>query len=104
MRCSCASAGSSSTSYRMIVEAGHVVDVLLREHRDTASAEAFFRRAQERTAGVVSDLPGQRFLEKFEALCTLGHGHVAGVPTQQNDTSSAALSGHRHLATSQTQK
>jgi hypothetical protein len=80
MRCSCASAGSSSTSYRMIVEAGHVVDVLLREHRDTASAEAFFRRAQERTAGVVSDLPGQRFLERFEALCALGHGHVAGVP------------------------
>jgi putative transposase len=45
--------------YRMIDETGHVVDVLLREHRDTASAEAFFRQAQERTAGlpeeVVSD-------------------------------------------------
>ena len=38
--------------YRMIDEAGHVVDVLLREHRDTASAEAFFRQAQERTAGL----------------------------------------------------
>jgi putative transposase len=45
--------------YRMIDETGHVVDILLREHSDTASAEAFFRQAQERTAGlpeeVVSD-------------------------------------------------
>ena len=45
--------------YRMIDETGHVVDVLLREHHDTASAEAFFRRTQERTPGlpdeVVSD-------------------------------------------------
>ena len=115
--------------YRMIDEAGHVVDVLLREHRDTASAETFFRRAGERTAGlpdeVVSDyhqpyikalqhtwpavrhrvttkpvershIPtrdrlrnsrglktiatAQRFLEGFEALYALRHGHVTGVP------------------------
>jgi IS6 family transposase len=124
--------------YRMIDEAGHVVDVLLREHRDTASAEAFFRRTKERTASlpdeVVSDyhqpyikalshtwpdvqhrrsglhrargittkpvershIPtrdrlrnsrglktiatAQRFLEGFEALYALRHGHVAGVP------------------------
>src|SRR6266498_1099578 len=123
--------------YRMIDETGHVVDVLVREHRDTASAEAFFRQAQERTAGlpeeVVSDyhqpyikalqhiwpdvlhrrsglhraqgittkpvershIPtrdrlrnsrglkttatAQRFLEGFEALYALRHGHVAGV-------------------------
>ena len=122
--------------YRMIDEAGHVVDVLVREHRDTASAEAFFRRAQERTAGlpeeVVTDyhqpyikalqhtwpdvrhrrsglhrargittkpvershIPtrdrlrnsrgltttatAQRFLEGFEAVYALRHGHVAG--------------------------
>jgi transposase-like protein len=36
-----------------------VVDVLMREHRDTTSAEAFFRQAHERSAGlpeeVVSD-------------------------------------------------
>ena len=31
-----------------------VVDVLLREHRDTASAEAFFRQAIERS-GVIPD-------------------------------------------------
>jgi putative transposase len=35
--------------YRAVDEDGLVVDVLLREHRDTASAEAFFRQAIERT-------------------------------------------------------
>ena len=40
--------------YRAIDEDGVVVDVLLSEHRDTASAEAFFRQAIERT-GVIPD-------------------------------------------------
>src|SRR6266849_3606966 len=40
--------------YRAIDEDGVVVDVLLREQRDTASAEAFFRQAIERT-GVIPD-------------------------------------------------
>ena len=31
--------------YRAIDEEGVVIDVLLREHRDTASAQAFFRQA-----------------------------------------------------------
>jgi|SRR5579859_367594 len=35
--------------YRAIDEDGVVVDVLLREHRDTASAEAFFRQAIKRS-------------------------------------------------------
>src|ERR671933_2359547 len=35
--------------YRAIDEDGVVVDVLLRDHRDTASAEAFFRQAIERS-------------------------------------------------------
>src|SRR5205823_3761181 len=35
--------------YRAIDEQGVVVDVLVREHRDTASAEAFFRQAIERS-------------------------------------------------------
>src|ERR687885_136345 len=38
--------------YRAIDEEGVVVDILLREHRDTASARAFFRQAMERT-GVI---------------------------------------------------
>ena len=40
--------------HRAIDEDGVVVDVLLREHRDTASAQAFFRQAIERT-GVIPD-------------------------------------------------
>lgn len=41
--------GQKRYLYRAIDEHGVVVDVLLREHRDTASAEAFFRQAIERT-------------------------------------------------------
>ena len=40
--------------YRAIDENGVVVDVLLREHRDTESAEAFFHQAIERT-GVIPE-------------------------------------------------
>jgi len=46
--------GQKRYLYRAIDEDGVVVDILLREHRDTASAEAFFRQAIART-GVVPD-------------------------------------------------
>ena len=46
--------GQKRYLYRAIDEDGVVVDVLLREHRDTASAEAFFGQAIERT-GVIPD-------------------------------------------------
>jgi putative transposase len=46
--------GQKRYLYRAIDEDGVVVDVLLCEHRDTASAEAFFRQAIERT-GVIPD-------------------------------------------------
>src|SRR5918911_4338761 len=39
--------GQKRYLYRAVDEDGVVVDVLLREHRDTASAEAFFRQAIE---------------------------------------------------------
>jgi putative transposase len=35
--------------YRAVDEAGQVIDVLLRDKRDRASAEAFFRQALART-------------------------------------------------------
>src|SRR5919202_1287578 len=44
--------GQKRYLYRAIDEDGVVIDVLLREHRDTASAQAFFRQAIER-AGVI---------------------------------------------------
>ena len=40
--------------YRAVDERGQVVDVLLREHRDTASAEAFFAQALSRSGQVPS--------------------------------------------------
>src|SRR5918911_5535710 len=40
--------------YRAVDEHGQVVDVLLREHRDTASAEAFFVQALSRSGQVPS--------------------------------------------------
>jgi putative transposase len=40
--------------YRAVDELGQVVDVLLREHRDTASAEAFFVQALGRSGQVPS--------------------------------------------------
>jgi transposase-like protein len=40
--------------YRAVDEHGQVVDVLLREHRDTASAEAFFEQALGRSGQVPS--------------------------------------------------
>ena len=40
--------GQKRYLYRAIDEDGAVVDILLREHRDTASAQAFFRQAIER--------------------------------------------------------
>ena len=40
--------------YRALDERGQVVDVLLREHRDTASAEAFFAQALGRSGQVPS--------------------------------------------------
>jgi len=40
--------------YRAVDEHGQVVDVLLREHRDTASAEAFFEQALGRSGEVPS--------------------------------------------------
>src|SRR6266576_4604424 len=40
--------------YRAVDERGQVVDVLLREHRNTASAEAFFAQALNRSGQVPS--------------------------------------------------
>src|SRR5918912_680943 len=42
--------------YRAIDEDGVVVDVLLRGHRDTARAEAFFRQAIERTGVIPNEV------------------------------------------------
>jgi transposase-like protein len=66
--------------YRAIDEDGVVVDVLLREHRDTASAEAFFRQAIERT-GVDSGRGSDR---SPSAVCEGRVNPLPRHPTRQN--------------------
>ncbi len=48
--------GRQQYLYRLVDEVGQVVDVLLREHRDTASAETFFHQAHERAGGLPDEI------------------------------------------------
>src|SRR5919202_1173319 len=81
--------GQKRYLYRAIDEDGVVIDVLLCEHRDTASAQAFFRQAIERSHVPTRDRlrnsrgpkrteTGQRFLEGFEAVRHLRRGGAPG--------------------------
>ena len=56
--------------YRAIDEDGQVVDVLLRDHRDTASAEAFFRQAIERAELVPEEVVTDRHQPYVQAVAT----------------------------------
>ena len=56
--------------YRAIDEDGVVVDVLLREHRDTASAEAFFCQAIERTGVVPNEVVTDHHQPYIKAVAT----------------------------------
>jgi len=57
--------------YRVVDEHGQVVDVLLRDHRDTASAEAFFERwaAQARRRGRSSPTTTSRTSRRSSGPC-----------------------------------
>src|SRR5918911_4607000 len=56
--------------YRAIDEDGVVVDVLLREHRDTASAQAFFRQAIERTGVIPREVATDHHQPYIKAIAT----------------------------------
>jgi len=56
--------------YRAIDQCGQVIDVLLRDKRDRASAEAFFRRALSRTAVV----PNQGVSDHHQPAINQGGG------------------------------
>ncbi len=73
--------------YRAIDENGVVVDVLLREYRDTESAEAFFHQAIERT-GVI---PEEVVTDHHQPYVKAGVNHLPRRPTRQN----RAASGRR---------
>jgi transposase, IS6 family len=58
--------------YRAVDEAGQVVDVLLREHRDRASAEAFFQQALDRCGGT----PERIITDKHQAYMGAVRRHL----------------------------
>src|SRR5919199_1278984 len=62
--------------YRAIDEDGVVVDILLREHRDTASAQAFFRQATERTGVIPHEVITDRHQPYIKAVVTTCPGAV----------------------------
>jgi putative transposase len=64
--------------YRAIDQDGVVVDVLLREHRDTASAEAFFRHAIERSGVIPDEVVTDHHQAYVKAVATacLGAQHI----------------------------
>jgi transposase-like protein len=83
--------------YRAIDEDGVVVDVLLGEHRDTASAEAFFRLAIERS-GVIPDEVvtdhHQPYVKAVATIC-LGARHIrTGLHRARGETTKAIERSH----------
>src|SRR5260370_33932032 len=83
--------------YRAIDEDGVVVDVLLREHRDTASAEAFFRQAIERSGVIPSEVVTDHHQPyvKAVAITCLGAQHVrTGLHLARGETTKAIERSH----------
>src|SRR5918911_3480726 len=83
--------------YRAIDEDGVVVDVLLSEHRDTASAEAFFRQAIERT-GVIPDAVvtdhHRPYIKAVATICPAAQHIRTGLHRARGETSKAVERSH----------
>jgi transposase-like protein len=89
--------GQKRYRYRALDEAGVVVDVLLREHRDTASAEAFFRQAIERTGVVPHEVVTDRHRPYLKAVATTCPGalHIrTGLHRARGETTTAVERSH----------
>ena len=83
--------------YRAIDEDGVVVDVLLREHRDTASAEAFFRQAVERAGVVPHEVVTdhhQPYLKAVVTTCPGAHHIRTGLHRARGETTKAVERSH----------
>ena len=83
--------------YRAIDEDGVVVDVLLREHRDTASAEAFFRQAVERAGVVPHEVVTdhhQPYLKAVATTCPGAHHIRTGLHRARGETTKAVERSH----------
>jgi DDE domain len=66
----CPPNGVKTNLYRGVDEDGVVVDVLLRDHRDTASAEAFFRQALERAGRAPEEIVTEHHQPYVKAVAT----------------------------------
>ena len=83
--------------YRAIDEDGVVIDVLLREHRDTASAEAFFRQAIERAERVPEEIVTDHHQPYIKAVATtcVGAQHIrTGLHRARGETTKAIERSH----------
>ena len=89
--------------YRVVDEDGVVVDVLLRDHRDTASAEAFLRQAIERAELVPEEVLTDQHQPYGKAVATtpLWHGSSEGLHRARGETTTAVERSqpHAHAAT-----
>ena len=89
--------GHNRYVYRAIDEDGVVVDVLLREHRDTASAEAFFRQAVERTGVVPNEVVTdhhQPYIQAVATTCPGAHHIRKGLHRARGETTKAVERSH----------
>jgi len=83
--------------YRAIDEDGVVVDVLLRDHRDTASAQAFFRQAIERAQVIPEEVITDYHQPYVKAVATTcpGAQHVrTGLHRARGETTKAVERSH----------
>src|SRR5919205_2844396 len=89
--------GQKRYLYRAIDEDGVVVDVLLRVHRDTASAEAFFRQAIERTGVAPDEVVTDHHQPYVKVVVTTCPGTVhirTGLHRARGETTKAAERSH----------
>jgi putative transposase len=83
--------------YRAIDEDGVVIDILLREHRDTASAETFFRQAIERSGVIPSEVVTDHHQPYVRAVATTcpGARHLrTGLHRARGETTKAIERSH----------
>jgi putative transposase len=83
--------------YRAIDDDGVVIDVLLRDHRDTASAEAFFRQAIERTGVIPDEVVSDHHQPYVKAVATTcpGAQHIrTGLHRARCETTKAIERSH----------
>jgi transposase-like protein len=89
--------GQKRYLYRATDEDGVVVDVLLRDHRDTASAQAFFRQAIERTGVIPDEVVTDHHQPYIKAVATICPGalHIrTGLHRGRGETTKAVERSH----------